>query len=129
MQLVDIDHITIPVSDLERSRRFYVEILGLVELPRPEYLSPGAWLAGKTGRPRINLTTRLPLRPGRGDRLEPTERHIGFLVDDYEAARTLLVSKGVRVLERQHRPDTPRELFFLDPDEHLLEIRSGPWLG
>ena len=129
MRLGDIDHITIPVSNLERSLKFYVGILGLNQLPKPDYLRRGAWLAGEGGRPRINLTTKTPPKPECGGRLEPTDRHLAFLVDDYEKAKSLLESHGIATHEIQHRSDTPRELFFVDPDGHLLEIRSALWPG
>lgn len=39
-----LDHFTIVASDLERSRGFYVEVLGLREGERPAFDFPGAWL-------------------------------------------------------------------------------------
>lgn len=39
-----IEHVAIIVTDLERSRRFYAEVLGFPEVPRPESFDfPGAW--------------------------------------------------------------------------------------
>ena len=44
-----IDHVTLVVADLERSRQFYVELLGMAEVPRPDFSFPGSWFqAGKT---------------------------------------------------------------------------------
>jgi hypothetical protein len=38
-----LHHVTLPVTDPERSRRFYREIVGLREIPRPAFPFPGAW--------------------------------------------------------------------------------------
>ena len=44
-----IDHVTLVVKDLERSRRFYVETLGMREVSRPAFSFAGSWFqAGKT---------------------------------------------------------------------------------
>jgi catechol 2,3-dioxygenase-like lactoylglutathione lyase family enzyme len=44
MPLSRLDHVTILCSDLERSRAFYAEALGLVDGDRPPFDFPGAWL-------------------------------------------------------------------------------------
>ena len=39
-----IQHVGLVVSDLERSRRFYADALGLEEVPRPaNFVFDGAW--------------------------------------------------------------------------------------
>ncbi len=44
-----IDHVTLVVADLERSREFYVGLLGMAEVPRPDFGFPGLWFqAGNT---------------------------------------------------------------------------------
>jgi catechol 2,3-dioxygenase-like lactoylglutathione lyase family enzyme len=46
-------HVAISVLDLERARTFYVDVLGLEAVPRPEFSVPGAWLT--TGAGMIHL--------------------------------------------------------------------------
>src|SRR5262245_6569721 len=49
IQVKSIDHVTLVVKDLERSRKFYVEALGMREVPRPAFSFAGSWFqAGKT---------------------------------------------------------------------------------
>ena len=44
-----IDHITIVVKDLERSTRFFAEVLGMDRIERPNFGFPGRWFqAGDT---------------------------------------------------------------------------------
>ena len=38
-----VDHITLVASDLEASRRFYVDVLGMREVERPDFGFPGLW--------------------------------------------------------------------------------------
>ena len=45
-----LHHFSLPVTDLERSRRFYHEILGLREITRPPFDFPGVWFAVGDGR-------------------------------------------------------------------------------
>ena len=39
-----IDHLTLIVSDLEKTREFYCDILGMKLVPRPDFDFPGLWL-------------------------------------------------------------------------------------
>ena len=43
MEILQLHHVSLPVTDLERSRRFYREVLGLEEIERPPFPFPGAW--------------------------------------------------------------------------------------
>jgi predicted enzyme related to lactoylglutathione lyase len=42
---VSINHVAISVTDNERATRFYVDVLGMKPLPRPDFGIPGAWLS------------------------------------------------------------------------------------
>ena len=44
MAIDGLDHITVNASDLDASRRFYVDVLGLHDGDRPAFDVPGAWL-------------------------------------------------------------------------------------
>src|SRR5437867_2686624 len=49
IQVKTLDHVTIVVKDLDRSRRFYVEVLGMRLVPRPPFAFDGLWFqAGET---------------------------------------------------------------------------------
>lgn len=49
IQVKSLDHVTLVVKDLELSRRFYVDGLGMREVPRPAFSFPGSWFqAGPT---------------------------------------------------------------------------------
>ena len=44
MEIKRVDHYSIRTHDLESSRRFYTEVIGLNEGPRPPFDFPGYWL-------------------------------------------------------------------------------------
>ena len=54
MPLTELDHYFVRANDLERTRRFYCDVLGFEVMPRPDFPFPGYWLgvAGKGRRQR-----------------------------------------------------------------------------
>src|SRR6476646_2702685 len=48
------DHVTLVCDDLEASRRFYVDLLGMTEVPRPAFKFPGRWF--QLGHVQIHAT-------------------------------------------------------------------------
>jgi catechol 2,3-dioxygenase-like lactoylglutathione lyase family enzyme len=53
MELKRVDHYSIRTLDLEASRRFYTEVIGLKAGPRPPFDFPGYWLY--SGEPPADL--------------------------------------------------------------------------
>jgi len=123
-----IQHVGLVVSDLERSRRFYAGALGLDEVPRPaNFAFDGAWF--RFGGTEIHLLSDAHATGGAGQP-EPgagAERgmthHLAFAVDDLDAACARLAEHGV-ALEGGPMPrgDGYVQVFFLDPDGHVLEL-------
>ena len=111
-----LNHITLSVSDLDRSFAFYTETLGLrprARWSRVAYLSVGGlWLC---------LTLDRLCR--QGPQAEYT--HIAFTVEAarFAAHAAALAALGVT----QWQPDSSEgdSLYFLDPDGHKLEIHAG----
>ena len=63
-------HLAIKVKDVEESDRFYVEVIGLVKVPRPPVPFPGSWLAPREGAEPIIHTYGGP--PAYVDGVVPT---------------------------------------------------------
>ena len=60
-----LDHVTVVVGDLEASRTFYVDVLGMLEVPRPAFSFDGLWFQsgpvsfggpGRTTSPSRSMT-------------------------------------------------------------------------
>ena len=123
-----IDHITLVVADLEASRHFYVELLGMVEVDRPAFNFPGAWF--QAGNTQIHATVgdEHSGLPGWGDRKVgklSRGHHFAFQVDDAVEAARFLEQNGIEIKSGpKQRPDGPTQIYFYDPDEHLVELFS-----
>ncbi|MEM7455427.1 MAG: VOC family protein [Planctomycetota bacterium] len=136
IQFKKLDHVTLIVADLARSREFFKEVLGLFELPRPEFDFEGLWFGteqpspGKTVRAEIHLTLQGELagEAGWGNRkVKRLSRghHIALQVEDAHAAAQWLNSKGVQLDDGpKKRPDGPVQIFLRDPDNHVIELFS-----
>lgn len=126
--VTSFDHVTIICADLEATRQFYVNLLGLTEVSRPAFGFPGLWF--QTGNVQIHATqqsTEAGLA-GWGDRgtlITSRGHHIAFAVDDVQTAETTAKQLGVPVASPlQHRPDGYRQVYLYDPDGHVVELVS-----
>ena len=124
-----IDHVTVIISDLDKTRAFYKDLLGMDEVSRPNFGFPGLWF--QAGTTQIHATMESPEagRAGWGDHqgatLESRGHHFAFEVDDAYACADLLRSKGIEILRGpQNRPDGPVQLYIADPDGHIIELYS-----
>lgn len=123
-----IDHITLVVKDLENSRKFYVDLLGMQEVERPGFRFAGAWY--QVGDAQIHLILEHPESgPARSDVPEECEisrtRHFAFEVADAHATADLLRGLEIEIVAGpKQRPDGPTQLYIFDPDRHLVELYS-----
>jgi glyoxylase I family protein len=120
-----IHHIAIICSDYARSKRFYVETLGL-EVIREIYR--GERRSFKLDL-KVGETYQIELfsYPDRPERLSSPEacglRHIAFEVDDVQETARELMAKGVKVEPmRVDEHTNKRFTFFRDPDNLPIEI-------
>ena len=123
-----IDHVTFVCKDMEASRKFYADVLGMDEVPRPGFKFPGLWF--QAGTTQIHLIGEHP-ESGPASVFIPEEcaisrtRHVAFEVDDAMAARDRLVELGIEIQAGpKNRPDGPIQLYVFDPDRNLVELYS-----
>lgn len=123
-----IDHVTIVVQDLDRSRDFYVGVLGMREVERPGFSFPGLWF--QAGPTQVHLIREHPESGPSGhviaaDASISRTRHFAFEVADALAAKRSLDELGVAIVAGpKSRPDGPTQLYVRDPDGHLVELFS-----
>ncbi len=115
MKLQGVHHVSLNVSDVEEARRFYVDVLGLEEIPRPAFPFPGAWL--RSGGQEIHLIRQ------EGHRA-PEGQHFAFRVDDVDAAAKALAARGVSVGGPMDVPGAGRQAFLRDPSGNLIELNQ-----
>ncbi|MCL4507982.1 MAG: VOC family protein [Chloroflexi bacterium] len=115
-----LDHATIAVNELEASRHFYGELLGLVEIPRRFYISaPGTWfLAG-------DREIHLLVRPN-DDKLTGSY-HIAFRCNDVAKKVSDLESAGVKISGYPSvRTDGTIQAYIEDPSGNRIELQQRP---
>ncbi len=120
-----IDHLTIVVKDLDASRAFYVELLGMDEVERPAFSFPGAWFqAGTTLLHLIEEHDQSGPAGAGGDRSQNSRcHHFAFEVVDARTSAQLLKDQGVPLVhDAKLRPDGAVQVFLADPDGHIVEL-------
>ena len=112
-----IDHVSVIITDVERSRRFYRDLLGLKEINRPRTFDfIVLWF--ELGNHQLHL-----LLKDQPDTHSP--RHFALRVADAVAARRYFREHGVRTEETTPIPGADR-FFIYDPDGNRIEIMH--WL-
>ena len=110
-----IDHIQIciPQNSEDEAKRFYVKVLGLLEIPKPEYLevNGGFWLE----------IADIQLHIGVEKEIVTSKRHPAFEVDHLPAVKEYLISNGIRIKEDEPIPGFERFSFF-DPFGNRIEL-------
>ena len=120
-----IHHIAIICSDYAKSKRFYVEILGLKvvrEIYREERRSYKLDLqVGDQYQIELFSFPNPPTRPSRPEACGL--RHLAFEVDDVQATARVISDRGIQVEPIRVDPTTGKSFtFFADPDDLPIEI-------
>ncbi len=116
MNIVGIDHIQIamPVGEEGAARRFYGELLGLREIPKPEPLAArgGCWFENDSVQ--IHLGVEADFSPAK-------KAHPAFLVTDLDALEERFKAAGLFISHDQAIIDK-RRFHAFDPFGNRLEF-------
>jgi catechol 2,3-dioxygenase-like lactoylglutathione lyase family enzyme len=118
-----LQHINIHAEDLERSKTFYVRVLGLSVGPRPPVASVGYWLY-LGAQPVVHLVQGAPGSPS-GAQTGAID-HVAFHGTDLDALRRTLRAEGVPFQERVIPRDQSIQVFVHDPDGVKIELNFDP---
>jgi predicted enzyme related to lactoylglutathione lyase len=120
MLIKDVAVVSVPVSDQERAKEFYVEKLGL-ELKRDDTSVPGMrWIQVGSNGASTTLTLVSwfePMPPG-------SLRGLVLTSDDLESDYARLVAKGVQFETPPQRQPFGIEAVLSDPDGNLFVLQS-----
>src|SRR5262245_66525413 len=105
-------HMLLKVSDIKRSERFYVDLLGF-------RVRPAKPLAD--GRPFVPFTQGLALTAG-GPDSAPQIDHIAFKARDVRALSTRLKAAGVRFDRELHDGIYGLTIYVYDPDGNMIDL-------
>ena len=121
MQLEGIDHVAMGVRDIERSAKWYIDVLGF------ERLHEGMWNGVPTFIGKGN--TGIALFPANEEPKMSAHReirmlHLAFRADreNFLAAQQDLKKHGIKFEFQDH--EIAHSIYFRDPDGHQLEITT-----
>ncbi len=112
------DHFTIVTDQLEATRAFYVDLLGMREGPRPAFPVPGLWLyIDDQAALHVVGVEQMP-NPRRG-----VLDHMAYWAEGLRDTMAALRLRGVS-MRLIRSPGTPRtwQLFFADPNGVDVEL-------
>jgi catechol 2,3-dioxygenase-like lactoylglutathione lyase family enzyme len=109
------DFIAVATTDFERAAEFYRDTLGLQQSKRWGKMPAGEFETG-------NLTLAILQSDAFGLEFRPNNHPIEFHVDDFEAARAELESRGVEFKGDTLDSGVCFQAFFEDPDGNALAI-------
>jgi catechol 2,3-dioxygenase-like lactoylglutathione lyase family enzyme len=130
MPLIDIEHYLVLTRDIDATRDFYIEVLGMKAGFRPPLGFPGHWVyLGDT--PVIHIaewSTYTVHAKAKGahvsteaDGTGPID-HVAFTGQDYDGVLERIRKSGARVRENNNPGNTVRQLFTFDPNGVMIEI-------
>jgi catechol 2,3-dioxygenase-like lactoylglutathione lyase family enzyme len=113
--ITGVDFIALQCTDAEASKKFYEETLGLPlrkqwgDMPAYEFDTD-------------NLTLAVMQSDGFGIKFAPSPAPLEFHVEDFDAAKAELESKGVEFIGDTIDSGVCKQAFFSDPDGNRLGI-------
>jgi catechol 2,3-dioxygenase-like lactoylglutathione lyase family enzyme len=124
MPLERIDHVLVLTDDIELTRSFYCDALGLDVGDRPSFEFSGYWLY-LHGVPYVHVADRVEYeaqaaRLGLG--VGPAVDHVAFSGRDYDELASRLAAAGVAAVENVVPGGALRQLYVTDPNGVRIEL-------
>jgi catechol 2,3-dioxygenase-like lactoylglutathione lyase family enzyme len=114
IRFTHLDHCSVIITDVAKARAFYVDVLGLKEIPKPKTFDFVAlWFQLEDGQ-----TIHLLQKPQPDTR---SPRHFALRVLDLKQAREYFRSREIPIQETGPIPHCDR-FFVFDPDGNRIEI-------
>lgn len=129
MMIGGIFHVAIRAADLEVTLRFYKDVLGLKEVPRPVGLKfPGAWLAvpNAIAQPILHVYAGSAAADRNGDIPTDNERgavdHVSVLAQGFTRFRAHFEKLGIGAREQNQNGGSNWQMFIHDPNGIKIEL-------
>lgn len=118
-----LHHISLNVTDLERSVAFYQEVVGLQPIERPPFDFPGAWFAVGASGQQLHLIVYAgeTLRQGA---IQSRDGHFAIRVSSYSATKQWLERCGIPYDARPRPKAGFPQIYILDPDRNIIEFNA-----
>ena len=134
MLQLSLHHVSLISTDLNRSARFYEDILSFKRISRPPFASAGVWYGLGAQQVHIVLNPEGTFRVRHSP--DSVDVHFALKTLDFDATLAMLGRHGYRddlaegdlrrlVVKRGGLAGFP-QLFMLDPDAQVIEINQAP---
>jgi catechol 2,3-dioxygenase-like lactoylglutathione lyase family enzyme len=130
MPITGINHYLVVSKNLERSKKFYQDVLGLKIAERPDFGFPGYWL--KTGDDIcVHLASQAPnkirdqfllKKHPKGTTGSGSVDHIAFLAKDPYEVRKRIQKNKIEMHFRSFPDAKLFQIFLKDPDDVTIEL-------
>mgnify|MGYP001809711375 CR=1 FL=1 len=134
MHGLDVHHVSLIVSDLDRALAFYQRAFGLDRVERPPITVPGIWLA--CGLIQLHLIENRDGSFRQKPEIDTADWHFAFRTDDFDATLARLEAAGFsedpdedgvrRLFVNRHGRAGFPQLYLLDPDNNIIEVNGAP---
>tara|TARA_Y100001960_G_C14688585_1_gene835133 strand:+ start:886 stop:1305 length:420 start_codon:yes stop_codon:yes gene_type:complete len=136
IKLGKLHHVSVVVGDLEASRHFYVDVLGMQQVQRPKPFDfKGQWFRINGGYEVHTIHTsdataesgdaKTFLKTGRDLTFS---RHVCFSINNVNETLKTLQTNNIDIAEGpRDRGDGATQIYLHDPDGHLIELVYEPW--
>ena len=117
MELFQINHVAVHVSNLEKSILFYRDVLKLPQIARPNLGFDGAWL-------QVGFMQEIHLIAGLSGPVNTDSRGNHFAFETFSIIESEIHLKVLNYPYRspKQRPDGAWQIFLKDPDGYVIEI-------
>eukprot|EP00640_Fibrocapsa_japonica_P002442 CAMPEP_0113934850 /NCGR_PEP_ID=MMETSP1339-20121228/2108_1 /TAXON_ID=94617 /ORGANISM="Fibrocapsa japonica" /LENGTH=280 /DNA_ID=CAMNT_0000936797 /DNA_START=47 /DNA_END=889 /DNA_ORIENTATION=+ /assembly_acc=CAM_ASM_000762 len=131
LALKAFDHLSREVIDEKATGKFYKDILGFEEVPRPALEAEGVWLHGfglnihlvKTEFPELRKQLRAK-RLEHFNRSLPRADHFAFTAVNFEDVEKALIDNNVHFRKFANPQIDVDQIFLFDPDGNVIELSS-----
>ncbi len=130
MPLIELNHYFVRANDLERTKDFYVGVLGFEVMPRPEFPFPGYWL-GINGKIQVHMGLAgvpnqemyyLGTPKNAATEYSGVVDHIAFLASEPEEFIKRFKTLGMSYRPRSLPESELFQLFVKDPNGLTIEL-------
>ncbi len=145
MPVTELNHYLLVAKNLEKTRKFYQQVLGLkLAGERPDFGFPGYWLKAG-GNICVHLASQAPSRirdqfllrkHRKGANGSGTVDHIAFLAKKPEEVRKRIQKHKVEMHYRSFPESKLFQIFLRDPDDVTIELNflgevidAAAWAG
>ena len=114
--VIGVHHVSLQVEDLAAARQFYGDVLGLLEIERPDFAVEGAWF--QLGTSQLHLGVE-------DGHLASVRQHFAVLVADLDSAVATIEAHGVSVRKAGLTlPGAGYQAFVRDPSGNLIDLNQ-----